>query len=73
MCWHKSFTVGREPEQSSFDWFKSYSDIADLLRQYIPDKTARILMLGCGNSKLSEDVRDVCLHLHFSSECSLLY
>jgi hypothetical protein len=27
-----------------------------VLRPVIPDKTARILILGCGNSTLSEDV-----------------
>ena len=39
-----------------FDWFKSYADVADLLRELIPNKQSRILMLGCGNSRLSEDV-----------------
>ena len=40
----------------TFDWFKSYEDVAQLLRPLLPDKTARILILGCGNSTLSEDV-----------------
>lgn len=48
----------REPDDASFDWFKSYADIADLMRGLIPDKNARILMLGCGNSKLSEEMYD---------------
>ncbi len=48
--------VNREAEGSSFDWFKSYADIVDIIRELIPDKNARILMLGCGNSTLSEDV-----------------
>ena len=47
----------RESEEESFDWFKSYTDVADILRGLIPNKNSRILMLGCGNSKLSEDVR----------------
>lgn len=47
----------REPEDASFDWFKSYADVADIIRELIPSKNARILMLGCGNSTLSEDVR----------------
>jgi hypothetical protein len=46
----------RETADGSFDWFKSYSEISSLLKEYIPEKNARILMLGCGNSKLSEDV-----------------
>jgi hypothetical protein len=48
--------VQREAE-TTFDWFKSYKDVAHLLRPALPDKTVRILMLGCGNSTLSEDVR----------------
>ncbi len=47
----------RESENSSFDWFKSYGDMADIMRELIPDKSSRILMLGCGNSTLSQDVR----------------
>ena len=47
---------GRREAQVTFDWFKSYEDVAHLLRPLLPDKTARILILGCGNSTLSEDV-----------------
>ncbi|PBK72505.1 S-adenosyl-L-methionine-dependent methyltransferase [Armillaria solidipes] len=47
-----------ESDVRSFDWFKKYSDIADLLRELIPDKTSKVLMLGCGNSTLSEDMYD---------------
>ncbi|KEP53130.1 S-adenosyl-L-methionine-dependent methyltransferase [Rhizoctonia solani 123E] len=43
---------GREP----FDWFKTYKDIKEILEVYIPRKNVRILMLGCGNSTLSEDM-----------------
>jgi hypothetical protein len=48
--------VQRETE-TTFDWFKSYKDVAHLLRTALPDQSVRILMLGCGNSTLSEDVR----------------
>ena len=48
----------REEEGATFDWFKKYEDVADILREAIPNKNARILMLGCGNSTLSEDVCD---------------
>ncbi|KAI5988967.1 S-adenosyl-L-methionine-dependent methyltransferase [Pisolithus albus] len=50
----------RTPETSdgTFDWFKSYADLADDIRTLIPDKSARILMLGCGNSRFSEDMWD---------------
>lgn len=52
--------LSREPESSSFDWFKRYSDIADIMRELIPDKSSRVLMLGCGNSTLSQDVCVTC-------------
>ncbi|CAK5283375.1 unnamed protein product [Mycena citricolor] len=55
------FPIGpcRESEDdASFDWFKTYSDLAPYVRELIPDKDARILMLGCGNSTLSQDMYD---------------
>jgi len=55
--------VRREAE-TTFDWFKSYKDVAHLLRAVLPDKLVRILMLGCGNSTLSEDVCSYHLPLH---------
>ncbi|KAK7686164.1 hypothetical protein QCA50_010384 [Cerrena zonata] len=48
----------QESEEDSFDWFKSYSDIAPIIRELVPDRNARILMLGCGNSRLSEEMYD---------------
>ncbi|EKM50634.1 uncharacterized protein PHACADRAFT_200577 [Phanerochaete carnosa HHB-10118-sp] len=54
--WDKRYN--QEAEDSSFDWFKKYADIEDLIEELIPDKTSRILMLGCGNSTLSEDMYD---------------
>jgi hypothetical protein len=55
---------GREAEDATFDWFKRYEDVAHLLHLVLPDKTARILMLGCGNSTLSEDVRFIIVFTH---------
>ncbi|KAF5383780.1 hypothetical protein D9615_003567 [Tricholomella constricta] len=46
----------KEAEDAHFDWFKSYADLAPLIRELVPDKKSRILMLGCGNSKLSEEM-----------------
>lgn len=48
--------VPSESDDGSFDWFKSYAEIAPLIRELVPDKASRVLMLGCGNSKLSEEV-----------------
>ncbi|KZT25251.1 S-adenosyl-L-methionine-dependent methyltransferase [Neolentinus lepideus HHB14362 ss-1] len=52
--WDKRYE--KESDGTFFDWFKSYDDIAPLIRELIPDKTSRILMLGCGNSRLSEQM-----------------
>ena len=61
---------GREAEDATFDWFKRYDDVAHLLHQVLPDKTARVLMLGCGNSTLSEDVRlSSCHTIKAPSDC----
>lgn len=50
------FDQSSESDDGSFDWFKSYEEIAPLIRELVPDKSSRVLMLGCGNSKLSEQV-----------------
>jgi len=54
----KEYWNQRYLEEGSFDWFKSYADLAELLHTLIPSKSSRILMLGCGNSTLSEDMWD---------------
>lgn len=46
----------QEGDDSTFDWFRDYSQIKSLLTDLIPDKNLKILMLGCGNSALSEDM-----------------
>ncbi|KAH9990920.1 hypothetical protein BJV77DRAFT_1010217, partial [Russula vinacea] len=53
--WDQRYT---QEAQVTFDWFKSYEDVAHLIRPVLLDKTARILMLGCGNSTLAEDMYD---------------
>ncbi|TIB75929.1 S-adenosyl-L-methionine-dependent methyltransferase [Wallemia mellicola] len=49
-------------DNGDFDWFKKYSDIREHLAPLIPNKDARILMLGCGNSTLSRDMYDDGYH-----------
>jgi len=56
-CHHKTHS-SRESDDHSFDWFKPYSDISHIVHELIPDKSAQILVLGCGNSRLSEDMYD---------------
>ncbi|KAJ2735349.1 hypothetical protein H4S06_006709 [Coemansia sp. BCRC 34490] len=51
--WQKRYA---QEADSSFDWFKTYKDLHQLFSKYIAGKGARILMLGCGNSTLSEDM-----------------
>ena len=58
---------GRREAQVTFDWFKNYEDVAHLLRPLLPSKDALILILGCGNSTLSEDVCS-CYKCRVSSE-----
>ncbi|TFK39915.1 S-adenosyl-L-methionine-dependent methyltransferase [Crucibulum laeve] len=52
--WNDRYT--QESDDSAFDWFKSYSELAHLIHDLVPDKSSRILMLGCGNSRLSEEM-----------------
>eukprot|EP01018_Ginkgo_biloba_P009471 Gb_36281 [translate_table: standard] len=42
-------------DNGSFDWYQQYSGLAPLLRLYV-SKHHRILMVGCGNAVLSEDM-----------------
>lgn len=42
---------------SAFEWYGEYTDHCHLLHKYLKN-TSRILMAGCGNSKLSEDLYD---------------
>ncbi|KAI8647427.1 hypothetical protein BD408DRAFT_427814 [Parasitella parasitica] len=48
----------KEDSNTTFDWFKTYADLKPLLNEAIRNKEARILMLGCGNSTLGEDMYD---------------
>ncbi|TIB95233.1 hypothetical protein E3Q18_03872 [Wallemia mellicola] len=56
--WDERYTK----DNGDFDWFKKYSDIREHLAPLIPNKDARILMLGCGNSTLSRDMYDDGYH-----------
>ncbi|XP_068699197.1 EEF1A lysine methyltransferase 4-like [Montipora foliosa] len=45
----------RFSKEETFEWCKSYADLKHLLCENV-QKSDRILMLGCGNSRLSEDM-----------------
>lgn len=49
--WDERYTKDPEP----FDWYQRYSGIQELICKYIK-KDDNILVAGCGNSRLSEDM-----------------
>ncbi|GES86083.1 S-adenosyl-L-methionine-dependent methyltransferase [Rhizophagus clarus] len=58
--WEKRYS--KEPSEISFDWFKTYKELKPLFDVHLPNKNVSILMLGCGNSTLSEDMYDDGYH-----------
>ncbi|PKC14635.1 S-adenosyl-L-methionine-dependent methyltransferase [Rhizophagus irregularis] len=58
--WEKRYS--KEPPEISFDWFKSYKELKPLFDVHLPNKNVSILVLGCGNSALSEDMYDDGYH-----------
>jgi len=49
--WDERYTKDPEP----FDWYQRYAGIRDLINQYVKREDV-ILMGGCGNSRLTEDM-----------------
>lgn len=45
-------------EGTSYDWFKSFDDIKDVILPHVPLREARILELGCGNSTITPGLHD---------------
>ena len=45
----------RFSKEDNFEWCKSYVDFKELIQKHVR-WSDRILMLGCGNSRLSEDM-----------------
>lgn len=39
----------------SFDWYQRYAGLAPLINMYCP-RTGKVLMVGCGNAVISEDM-----------------
>ncbi|KAE8234633.1 hypothetical protein CF326_g322 [Tilletia indica] len=54
--WDRRYRAKAAQGEQVFEWFKGYAEIKDTINELIPDKDARILMLGCGNSGLSADM-----------------
>lgn len=53
--WDKRYS---DNEGAMFDWLEDYSSLKPLLKDLLPDKSAKILIIGCGNAPLSEDMYD---------------
>lgn len=53
--WEKFFKLRGD---KAFEWYGEYENLCGLIHQYIK-QTEKILMVGCGNSKLSESMYDV--------------
>ena len=51
--WEKFFTKRSAP----FEWYGEYTDLCHVLHKYIK-RSNKVLMAGCGNSRLSEDLYD---------------
>ncbi|TYI15143.1 hypothetical protein ES332_A08G167000v1 [Gossypium tomentosum] len=39
----------------AFDWYQRYSSLRPFVRRYVPT-SSRVLMVGCGNALMSEDM-----------------
>ncbi|XP_024522994.1 EEF1A lysine methyltransferase 4 [Selaginella moellendorffii] len=50
--WNKRYA---EEAFMTFDWYQRYADLQPILKKHIP-KSARVLMAGCGNAVMSEDM-----------------
>ncbi|KAL0719312.1 hypothetical protein Bca4012_068636 [Brassica carinata] len=52
--WDDRYTNESDP----FDWYQNYSSLAPLINLYVPHRTHRALVIGCGNSAFSEGMVD---------------
>ena len=46
-----------DKDREQYDWYQRYSGVKDMITQYI-NRDTKILMLGCGNAKLSEEMHN---------------
>jgi len=51
--WERRFA-----EEESYEWLAAYRDVASVVRAAVPDKAARVLLVGTGNSSLPMDLAD---------------
>jgi len=50
--WDERYT--RDPEP--FDWYQRWSGVRDIVVEHVKAKAANILMVGCGNSRMGEEM-----------------
>lgn len=65
--WEKRYKD--ENGEVAFDWFLRPEQCLPLLRDLIPNKNARILMLGCGNSVSLMMTSGFSILLHRRNPC----
>ena len=46
-----------QKDKETFDWYQKYKGVKDIITQYI-QPSFKILNLGCGNSRMSEELFD---------------
>jgi 2-polyprenyl-3-methyl-5-hydroxy-6-metoxy-1,4-benzoquinol methylase len=51
--WDKRY---REHAGTVFDWLEDFQTLRPIFTDHLPDKTVKIIMIGCGNAPLSEDM-----------------
>ncbi|XP_071947515.1 eEF1A lysine and N-terminal methyltransferase-like [Antedon mediterranea] len=56
--WDKFF---KKRGGAAFEWYGEYGDLCEILHKYSKSSN-KVLMIGCGNSTLSEDLYDVGYH-----------
>ena len=44
-----------DKDKEQFDWYQRYSALKEIITQYVAP-SFQILMLGCGNSRMTEDM-----------------
>jgi len=54
----QAYWEGRFEREAHHEWLAAWADVKDLICRLIPALDARILLVGCGNSRLAADMAD---------------
>ncbi|KZV93125.1 hypothetical protein EXIGLDRAFT_709983 [Exidia glandulosa HHB12029] len=55
----KEYWARPSSDDGFHEWFKGYTDLQAIYEEIVPDRSARILMLGCGNSALYKNIVNI--------------